>query len=367
MIRIKFSKSVPPLAGVLAVVLFLLALTLIDGSKVNLNPGTSHGQPEISSPISSPSLTTSPSPKPTSSPTPTLSPSDPSTSTSTGENTHTSGESDSSSEPDPSGDPASTTNAPPLPTSDPILSRPIKERFADLHNYNNKQFGWTVYPQINLPNNPNFYSSVSHSPDQESKRLYLTFNLGYDHDDNTIKILDTLKAKKVPAAFFIDSFFTRRYLEHCQRILDDNHIIANHTILHNNQVTFLQQGNLDRVITEAIRLDELFLETYGKPMTKMIRPPSGEWSQRLLEVYRRLGYATVMYSVAYTDWDVNNQPDPAESLEDLMEQIHPGAIILLHPMGSTNVTIMGDFIDRCRAERYEFLSLTEIPGLVYEH
>ncbi|NLZ56069.1 MAG: polysaccharide deacetylase family protein [Clostridiaceae bacterium] len=360
MTRIRFCKSVPPLAGALAVVLFLLALTFIDGNKVNLDPGTSRRSPETSFPISSPSPTVSPSPEPTASPTPTPSPapsepSDPSTPDASGENT------------DPSVDPVSTTDTLPTYTPDPILSLPIKERFADIHTYDNKQFGWTVYPQINLPDNPNFYSSVSHSPDQESKRLYLTFNLGYDHDNNTIKILDTLKAKKVPAAFFIDNFFTRQYLEHCQRILDDNHIVANHTILHNNQVAFLQQGNLDRVITEATRLDELFLETYGKPMTKMIRPPSGEWSQRLLEVYRRLGYVTIMYSVAYTDWDINNQPDPAQSLEDLMEQIHPGAIILLHPMGSTNVTIMGDFIDRCRAEGYEFLPLTEIPGLVYEH
>ena len=55
---------------------------------------------------------------------------------------------------------------------------------------------------------------------------------------------------------------------------------------------------------------------------------------------------------AYVDWNPDDQPDPAASLERLEEHAHGGEILLLHGVSSTNAAILGDLIDALRADGY---------------
>jgi hypothetical protein len=57
------------------------------------------------------------------------------------------------------------------------------------------------------------------------------------------------------------------------------------------------------------------------------------------------------------DYDVNNQPDPAESLEKIEGKLHPQGIYLLHAESETNATILGDLIDYAREQGYSFGTL----------
>ena len=54
------------------------------------------------------------------------------------------------------------------------------------------------------------------------------------------------------------------------------------------------------------------------------------------------------------DYDVDNQPDQAESLQKMISRLHPGAIYLLHGQSATNAAVLGDFIDQARELGYEF-------------
>ena len=67
-----------------------------------------------------------------------------------------------------------------------------------------------------------------------------------------------------------------------------------------------------------------------------------------------MGYRSVFWSFAYRDWLVDDQPDPAQALETICSKAHPGAIYLLHAVSQTNTQILGQVIDRLRAEGYEF-------------
>ena len=65
------------------------------------------------------------------------------------------------------------------------------------------------------------------------------------------------------------------------------------------------------------------------------------------------------WSFAYLDYDVENQPDEAESLQKMIDRLHPGAIYLLHAESWTNTNVLGAFIDRAREAGYEFASYAE--------
>ena len=69
-----------------------------------------------------------------------------------------------------------------------------------------------------------------------------------------------------------------------------------------------------------------------------------------------MGYRTCLWSFAYKDWDTNAPGDRAQSLRNLTERLHPGAIYLLHAVSPTNAAILGDFIDAARAQGYAFVT-----------
>jgi peptidoglycan-N-acetylmuramic acid deacetylase len=63
----------------------------------------------------------------------------------------------------------------------------------------------------------------------------------------------------------------------------------------------------------------------------------------------------MLWSFAYADWDTENQPDPDESREKLVNAAHKGAIYLLHSVSQTNADILGDVIDGISEKGYDFM------------
>ncbi len=183
----------------------------------------------------------------------------------------------------------------------------------------------------------------------ELEQLWLTFDLGYENG-YTEKILDTLKEKGVHAVFFVTMDYLESAPEIVQRIIDEGHILANHTDHHYSMPTLSD----DEVRAEVMNVHDYVLEHYGYEM-RLFRFPKGEFSERSLLLVRELGYESIFWSFAYRDWLTDDQPDPQAALEKLCESLHPGAIYLLHAVSQTNAQIMGDFIDAARAQGYEFV------------
>lgn len=190
---------------------------------------------------------------------------------------------------------------------------------------------------------------------QPTKQVYLTFDNGYENG-NTIPILNTLKEKRVPAVFFLTGDYVKENKDLVDRMIQEGHIIGNHGYLHKSFPSLSIRG-----LTEEIgKLDELMKSQHNYEMT-LVRPPKGEFSERVLEQTRQLGYQTVLWSFAYLDYQVNNQPDAKKSLERTLTGLHPGAIYLLHSLSNTNVVILPDLIDQIRAQGYSIGLYKEIP------
>ena len=83
-----------------------------------------------------------------------------------------------------------------------------------------------------------------------------------------------------------------------------------------------------------------------------MRPPMGEFSERVLACAKQLGYTTVLWSFAYPDWDVNDQPGKAAAYEKITSKTHNGAVYLLHAVSQTNTEILGSVIDYWKENGY---------------
>ena len=189
---------------------------------------------------------------------------------------------------------------------------------------------------------------------KHEKTLYLTFDEGYENGFTAV-ILDTLQKTQTPAAFFVTGPYLENQGELIKRMIDEGHIVGNHTVNHLN----LPKQPTETVKSEITTLNDRCNELYGYQM-KYMRPPEGEFSEKTLAIVKDLGMCTVMWSFAYKDWDINAQKGADYAYESVMPYLHDGAVILLHAVSSDNAAALERIITDAKAQGYIFKSLDEL-------
>lgn len=188
--------------------------------------------------------------------------------------------------------------------------------------------------------------------DTNKKEIYLTFDNGYENG-YTAQILDVLKKKKVPATFFVTGHYLQDQPKLVKRMAKEGHIVGNHS-WHHPDLTKVSddrlQKELDSVRKETERLT-------GQKDVAYLRPPRGIFSERTLALSQKLGYQNVFWSLAFVDWHVNNQKGWEYAYHNIMRQIHPGAILLLHTVSKDNAEALEQAIDDLTKKGYTFKSL----------
>ncbi|MGG6314036.1 delta-lactam-biosynthetic de-N-acetylase [Paenibacillus macerans] len=191
--------------------------------------------------------------------------------------------------------------------------------------------------------------------DTSRKDLFLTFDNGYENG-YTAPILDTLKAKKVPAVFFVTGHYVKDQPELLMRMAAEGHLIGNHSWSHPDMTTISDE----RIRDELEKVKIATAQVTGQKEMAYLRPPRGIFSDRTLRVTKALGYTNVFWSVAYKDWDVNDQRGADYAYQKVVSQLHPGAVILLHSVSKDNAAALGRMIDEARRQGYEFRSLDQL-------
>lgn len=188
------------------------------------------------------------------------------------------------------------------------------------------------------------------------KVLYLTFDAGYENGC-TAKILDTLKEKQVPAAFFLVGNYIRQSPDLVRRMVAEGHTVGNHTMHHYDMSRLSDKAAFSKELTD---LEALYKETVGQELPKYYRPPQGIYSEENLKMAQELGYKTLFWSLAYVDWNNDSQPTREAAFAKLLPRTHNGAVVLLHSTSKTNAEILGELIDKWKEAGYRFGTLEEL-------
>jgi cellulose synthase/poly-beta-1,6-N-acetylglucosamine synthase-like glycosyltransferase/peptidoglycan/xylan/chitin deacetylase (PgdA/CDA1 family)/spore germination protein YaaH len=214
------------------------------------------------------------------------------------------------------------------------------------------------------------------------KEIALTFDDGPD-GQWTPKILDILKAKHVPATFFVigENALTHPLL--LKRILAQGSEIGNHSYTHPNLALVSQRG-----AHIEINATQRLVEAYTGRSMRLFRAPyfgdaepttSDELEPALLA--QNSGYAIVGLHIDSEDWTRPGVPaiidntirqvqdyDPQENgtADDEPDQRKTGNVVLLHDSGgdrSQTVAALPILIDRLRAMGYTFVPVSQLAGL----
>ena len=194
------------------------------------------------------------------------------------------------------------------------------------------------------------------SIDDTDKVIYLTFDAGYENG-NIEKILDVLKEENVKSTFFILDNMIIKNKSIVKRMTDEGHTVANHTLRHKDMSKI---NNIDDFQKELYSLEELYEKSYGKEMAKYYRPPEGKFTEENLKWAQDLGYKTIFWSFAYADWDNNKQLNKDNALNKILDNVHNGAVMLLHPTSSTNAEIMKELIVTLKKQGFRFGEIDEL-------
>ena len=206
-----------------------------------------------------------------------------------------------------------------------------------------------------IENYNGYYIDKKHGNDSPEKVIYLTFDAGYENG-NVEKTLDVLKSEGVVGAFFVLGNLIEKNTELIERMFNEGHLVCNHTYSHKSMVGKTK----DEISYELERLEDICIEKTGKSMSKYYRPPEGKFDEQSMQYINELGYKTVFWSFAYADWDNNKQMSLDNAKKKILDNIHNGEVMLLHPTSATNAAILKDIIVELKNQGYRFGNLDEL-------
>ncbi len=253
-----------------------------------------------------------------------------------------------------SSEPSSSSSEPSSSSSEPLSTPTMSADFAQIGALDKTPITWGWGPHVDENNRSvgcqqlqeqyGKYNAFFIGP--ENGKLYLTFDEGYENG-YTSKILDALKEKDAQAVFFVTMHYVKSNPDLIQRMIDEGHIVGNHSVTHPDFTTIPLQTAYD----EVKELHDYMLENYDYTMS-LFRYPTGAFNEQTLAMLDQMGYRTIFWSFGYADWDPENQMGAQAAYDQVTQALHSGGIYLLHAVSKDNAEILPEFIDYVRQQGY---------------
>lgn len=236
----------------------------------------------------------------------------------------------------------------------------IEVKAADTTGYSNAKKSW--YFKRNTEHQPssgadsneklNGYRAYYYDSRTKEKVMYLTFDCGYENG-YTAKLLDILKKHDVKALFFVTKHFVKSQPALCKRMKEEGHLVGNHTMNHVD----LPTKSVSQIQNEVKGLEEIFQQETGYELDKYLRPPMGEYSDRVLKIVKDMGYTTVFWSMAYYDYDPAKQPGKQYVIDHFKKYYHKGAIALMHNISRSNAEALDEVLKFLKKQGYQCMRM----------
>lgn len=190
-----------------------------------------------------------------------------------------------------------------------------------------------------------FLNSVNRVP---GKEIMLTFDDGPDLM-TTPAILDILKKFEIKAMFFVIGSKAEVHPEVILRIMEEGHVIGNHSYLHENSIGIYSRKKL---FADIKRCSDV-IEGITGIAPQHFRPPFGVTNPRFAQVLASLDMRSVGWSLRSYDTVVRQ---PERLLSYVFRRLRPGSIVLFHDNQKVTVTALPEFLKECREKDFIFTS-----------
>ncbi|GGA62646.1 polysaccharide deacetylase family protein [Ornithinibacillus halotolerans] len=185
-------------------------------------------------------------------------------------------------------------------------------------------------------------------PEKQMVAFLINVSWGTEHIP---EVLNTLKEHNVKATFFIEGKWAKENVEYVKMIHEQGHTIGNHAYNHPDMARL---GRAE--IVKQIKDTNDVIKAITDENPKWFAPPSGSFNQEVVKVSEELNMYTILWSVDTIDW---KNPTVDVMMNRVMNKIHPGATILMHP---TPVIANGlpQLITALKEKKYEIATIDKL-------
>lgn len=191
---------------------------------------------------------------------------------------------------------------------------------------------------------------------QSGKRqVALTFDDGPD-PRSTPALLELLRIAQVPAAFFCIGRQVAAHPALTAQIVQDGHLLANHTYTHSKTTNLFSMGRLRAELAQT----QTAITAATGTTPGYFRPPMGLSNPRIFAVARALGLSVIGWTVRGLDTQITQ---PERVVARIARGLRPGAIILLHDGNippERLVATVESLLDILRDQDYEVVRLDKV-------
>lgn len=195
------------------------------------------------------------------------------------------------------------------------------------------------------------------------KCVALTFDDG--PGQHTGKLLDALKAEKVPATFYVVGPNVDSHPGAVRRMFAEGHQVGNHSWTH-RQMTAL---SADEMLKE-MRDTDAAVERAAGHRTSTMRPPYGAINADVRAAMAKYSTGQIItWSVDTLDWKTRNAE---ATLESVRNDTKSGSIILMHDIHAETVQAVPQVIRHLKQQGYTLVTVNDLlapekpqPGKVY--
>ncbi|GAA0445104.1 polysaccharide deacetylase family protein [Lentibacillus halophilus] len=204
-----------------------------------------------------------------------------------------------------------------------------------------------IPPEISMDDLP---SAPIYRGHPEKNMVALLFNVSWG-GKYIPSILTTLKETGVKATFFIEGKWAKTHSDYVKMIKEQGHSIGNHAYNHPDMARLSNE----ETGTQLTRTNEILKAITGD-MPKWFAPPSGSYSEQTVTAASKKGLNTILWTVDTIDW---KNPSLSVMMNRVMNNIHPGATVLMHPTPSVAKNL-DPLIARIKDKGYKLGTIDEL-------
>lgn len=187
--------------------------------------------------------------------------------------------------------------------------------------------------------------------DTPEKTIAISFDAawGADYTDELLKILEEHNVK---TTFFLVGIWVDKYPEMVKKISDAGHEIGNHSAKHPKMSTLSKE----QIIAELNSTSKKIEDITGKP-TVLLRPPFGDYNNRLIETSHELGYQVIQWDVDSLDY----KDYGTEAIIDrVLKKVSNGSIVLFHNNATYTAKALPIILDNLQKQGYKIVPISEL-------
>lgn len=192
---------------------------------------------------------------------------------------------------------------------------------------------------------------------RDKNQVALSFDDGPDIRF-TPMVLDVLDKHDVKATFFMMGSRAKEHRDIVERVNNAGHVIGNHTYWHPN----LPKEELDRLDWEVKETEKVIEDIVGyKP--RLFRSPYGALNEEMVEKLAAMDNKIIGWDVDSIDW---KQPGADVVADNVLSNVSPGSIILMHDGGDWTMDLSGTaegldrIITKLKDDGIEFVTIPEL-------